>query len=239
MAYAYKENNGLPQAFEIPYPYDEVRAIPYTNLEDHFGEKAILERYASEFDTLEIEANSPQVKSFLTEKRAAFVETTYTGALQCIRKLSMDKSFYFLKYKNGRKQLIRGLQYMEDDGDLLSAINAIKFHDTDMWFPFCNDTHKHFRKSDPVAQERNCLLYEDTSTFRIEFLDRIILDHYLDGSNHIVIGVGSNRLYYDALQMGAKTQEFKTSYPIHLTQSIDYPHLLVTQEATYALQPNK
>lgn len=234
--YVYENQNGV-KAYAIPYPYDKIIEIEHLDLVDYFGVYEILESHKSEFNAKNIEKFSIEFDAFIDEKRKEYIKNTFSNKLKCIKKISLDSPFYFLEYFDGKIQVIKSLEYIENDGGLLRAANNINFRSSTEKFPYCDDTHKHFRDLNLEEENEICSLYENNNDIDIELklVDSVTLDYYLDGSNHIAIGVGSNNLFYYELTYKNRIIKFKSSSPVELANSIDHKFLILTKGNTYSL----
>lgn len=233
--YAYDIEN-VVKAYEIPYPYDKVIEIEHLDLDDYFGKDNILKNYKSEFEVKNLEDSGSDFDLFINEKRAEYVANTFLNKLKCIKKVNLNDPFYFLEYSNGKKQVIKSLRYIENNGGLLKAANSFQFYGSPEIFPYCVNTHKHLKEVNHEENAKTCSLYENNDEFKLELIDSVTLDYYLDGSNHITIGVGSNNLYYYEFKYKNKTLKFKSSSSIELTNSTKYEFLILAKGNTYTLE---
>lgn len=233
--YAYDIEN-VVKAYEIPYPYDEVIEIEHLDLDDYFGKDNILKSYKSEFEAENIGDSGSDFDSLVDKKRAEYVASMFLDKLKCIKKISLNGSFYFLEYSNGKKQVIKSLSYIENNGGLLKVANSFQFYGSPEKFPYCDNTHKHLKEVNSEKNTKTCSLYENSDDFKLKLIDSVTLDYYLDGSNHITIGVGSNNLYYYEFTYKNKILKFKSSSSIELTNNTKYKFLILSKGNTYTLE---
>lgn len=205
-------DNELKTAFKYEAPNFNKKQIEIVSLA-HLSDKNLKETYASEIARKKLDEAS--TNKFINEVRNKTIQTKFVDSLDCAIELYGS---YELILKYPSKEI-----YIND------------------WLLFKGSflKSKKYNMKDCTLANTNL---DETDYFGAKHLkleDEITLAYNLEGSNHFVMGVSSNKLYYYEFKLNDKITKFKSAYPITEIDNFENQILLEMGYDNYKITTKK
>lgn len=205
-------NNELQIAFKYEAPNFNKKQIEIVSLA-HLSDKNLKETYASEIEQKKLDEAA--TTKLINEVRNKAIQTKFVDTLDCSIELYGS---YELILKYPSKEI-----YINDW--LLFKGTFLKSKKYDM--KDCTLANTNLDETD----------YFGAKHLKLE--DEITSDYNLEGSNHFVMGVSSNKLYYYEFQLNDKITKFKSAYPIKEIDNFENQILLEMGYDKYKITTKK
>ncbi|ADV48010.1 hypothetical protein Celal_0671 [Cellulophaga algicola DSM 14237] len=205
-------NSESEKAISYEAPIFDKKQLEMVSLEQ-LSDNNLKETYAS--DIAQKELDEAAATKLINEIRNKTIQTTFVDSLDCAIELYGS---YELILKYPSKEI-----YVNDG--LLFKGTFLKSKMYDMKDCFLAHTN-----------------LEETGYFAAKHLkleDEITLAYHLEGSNHFVMGVSSNKLYYYEFRLNDKITKFKSAYPIKEIDNFEDQILLEMGSDKYKITTKK
>ncbi|MCR1027021.1 hypothetical protein NQT66_19550 [Cellulophaga baltica] len=205
-------HNESEKAITYKAPLFDKKQLETVSL-DQLSDKSLKVTYASEIAQKKLDEAAAD--KLINEIRNKTIQTTFVDSLNCAMELYGS---YELILKYPSKEV-----YVNDR--LLFKGSFLKSKKYDM---------KDCTLANVTLDETD---YFGTKHLKLE--DEITLAYHLEGSNHFVMGVSSNKLYYYEFRLNDKITKFKSAYPIKEIDNFEDQILLEIGSDKYKITTKK
>ncbi|MBO0590467.1 hypothetical protein I2486_03515 [Cellulophaga sp. E16_2] len=205
-------NSESEKAISYEAPIFDKKQLEVVSLEQ-LSDNNLKETYAS--DIAQNKLDEAAATKLINEIRNKTIQTKFVDSLVCAIELY---GTYELILKYPSKEI-----YVNDG--LLFKGTFLKSKKYDM--KDCTLAHTNLEETD----------YFGAKHLKLE--DEITLAYHLEGSNHFVMGVSSNKLYYYEFRLNDKITKFKSAYPIKEIDNFEDQILLEMGSDKYKITTKK
>ncbi|WP_025743299.1 hypothetical protein [Aquimarina pacifica] len=172
--------------------------------------------YSSEIKDKKLQENQSELDYFLKKKRYKVLKEKFIDTLLCITKL--DKSNTAIAHFKNKEVYLDNSSYLYKGTFIKSKLKGVS-----------------------SCKPSNYKLYETTyfNKSPLNQFDSVTLDYNFTGSNHFVIGMSSNNLFYYELKLEDKSVKFKFPHPIRNIVNLDGLIILETTNRYFKVSMNK